>query len=198
MGLLLLLEDDAAVAPPTPFPGTPRNGPYPWGAFMWGGTVPAVGLLPDMGPATSWELDTDGTTTFEFTDPPGFSTIMLAGNGITWILSRDGDALMDFWIKEGDRLPPISGALVGSNNQRLNLSTATVRFKARHRDTGAVVIDQPMSVVDALEGEVSYSWAAPDTAAAVELQGEVEVTDGGLVQTFPKPGFIAIHITEDV
>lgn len=198
MGLLLLFDDELGGGPAPPFPVVPRNGQYAWGQFFKGGTIPANGLLADMGPATYFELDTDGTTTFELADL-GFSNgVSLHTNGITWVLSRDGDALTDFWIKEGDRVPPLAGAIIGSNGQRYNLSTATVRFKARDRDTAAVVIDQSMTIVDALEGEVSYAWQVADTVAARELQAEIEVTDGGLVQTFPKPGWINVHIVEDV
>jgi hypothetical protein len=106
--------------------------------------------------------------------------------------------MADFYVKKGDRLPAFAGYLVGSNGQRPNCTGATGLLKVNNRDTGAVVINSAISFDDAVNAHFTYALAAGDTVAAYEGYAEIEVTfPSTLKQTFPNPGKVGWHVTED-
>jgi hypothetical protein len=79
-----------------------------------------------------------------------------------------------FRIPQGSTLRKITMILksgVGTDAISIDLTGCTVVFRMRHMVSGATTIaDDPTS------GEVSYSWAADDTAVAGDYEAEVEVT----------------------
>lgn len=89
----------------------------------------------------------------------------------------------------GNRNPSISEQIVDSLGAPVNLTGASVRFKAREVGSSALIVDQPATVVDAPTGQVRYDWSAADItgpggALAAERQLLIwwEVTSGGKTQ----------------
>lgn len=169
-----------------------------WGGFYWGGTLP--GGEVEIPTPTDFALDTVGRSWFELDDSiVSADTFVLDTDGRSFFYGSDGRAMSEFYIKRGDTDPPFSGRCRGSDGRLLNLTGAAVRFKMKTRDDHQLIVDAAMTIVDAPNGAVSYSWATPDTVSVRECIGEVEVTlPTGKVQTFPDPGFVDIHITQDV
>lgn len=106
-------------------------------------------------------------------------------------------------IKRGDTGPPFLATLLDADGEPVDISGASLLFKARDHKTKATVISAAMAIVDGPAGRVRYVWQAADTASARFLDAEVEVTlVGGEVQTFPNgwggDQFIRVEVVEDV
>jgi len=101
-------------------------------------------------------------------------------------------------MKRGDTLPVLERTLQYSSGTAINLTGATVRFKTRNRDTGAVVTNGLCTVVSATAGTVSYTWQSADTATAGEYDAEFEVTFPSGVLSVPNFGFLRLSVGEDV
>lgn len=114
------------------------------------------------------------------------------------IVDNKGLAMTDLWIKRGDTSPVLTGQLLDGDGRPVPLTGATVALKARNR-AGVTVIDAAMTVDDAATAQVRYAWVPANTATQAELEGEVEVTFAdSTVQTWPTPGFLAIHVVANV
>lgn len=99
----------------------------------------------------------------------------------------------DFYIKRGDRRPPIEATL-SVEGAAVDLTEAgAVRFHM------APEVNGDAEVVDAVTGQVRYSWAAGDTdnAGLFDAEFEIEWADGE-IQTVPNDGYIRILVSEDV
>jgi hypothetical protein len=104
----------------------------------------------------------------------------------------------NFFLKVGDRLPPITRTLRDANSQPVDISNTTVQFKLKAIGGGAV-LGGAATITSASGGAVSYSWQTADTAAAGLYLGEWEVTfSGGSIETFPNSGYDLIMITADL
>lgn len=196
--LLLLLDEDGSSPPPPPVVLVPpNNGIRAWGAFMWGGTIPLVGSTVVITPPTVVLLINDGGTKFVMGDTVSGTFVALAYTGANGFY-RSGKRVSDFWTKKGDTSPPISGYLQSADGSRPNLTGATVLAKAKNMADNSQLINATCTITDAVNAGISYAWATADTAAAAEARLEFEVTFADdSVETFPKPGFIALHIEDD-
>lgn len=104
----------------------------------------------------------------------------------------------DFYLKRGDTGPTIS-AVLSDPAGVVDLTGATVRFKMRLSDSGAIVVNAVATIVSAAAGSVSYGWEAADTAVAGTYLAEWEVTFGnGEVITFPNDGHLHVKIAGDL
>ena len=124
--------------------------------------------------------------------------LLLDRDGRTTIVDSEGRPMTDFWIKKGDTSPVITGQLLDGDLRPVNITGATVRFRAKDRTTGASVIDAAATVTDATTGQVRYAWQAADTAAQREMLAEWVVTFAdSTIQSWPNPGLIALHVDGD-
>lgn len=106
---------------------------------------------------------------------------------------------VDFYIKRGDTYPPIQATLSDASGSAINLTGASVLFKMRLRDTGAIIVSAAATIVTAASGIVSYAWDAADTAVAGEYLAEWEVTlSSGRIVTCPNDGYLVIKIDGDL
>jgi hypothetical protein len=121
---------------------------------------------------------------------------------------------MTWTMKAHDTRPAYVAVLkdqVGTPDEGpLDLTDATeVRFKMRRAsqpDTTGPAVDQPMDIVDAVNGIVSYTWQIGDTDGAGDYNIEFEITwiDGG-VETVPNgptddhpDGYLNLTIYDDL
>lgn len=104
-------------------------------------------------------------------------------------------------IKKGDLLPIYRAILRDPNGTIAPLAGASsVLFSMRHMDTGEVkVYRKAASIVSAVTGEVSYSWAAGDTDTPGVYEIEwVAIYLGSKPMTYPGDGFNQIEIAEGI
>ncbi len=101
-------------------------------------------------------------------------------------------------IKQNDRRPAIRCTLLAANGSVVNLTGATVRFLMGLSGSTALV-NQPATVVDAVNGVVEYAWLPGDTANAGRFQAEFQVTHSdGRAETFPNESYIVVQIDADL
>lgn len=92
---------------------------------------------------------------------------------------------MAFTIKQSDTSPSIQATLQDSDGNAVNINGASVRFHMKAVG-GAVVIDQPMTIVNAAGGIVRYDWQTGDTDTPGTYYVEFEVTySDNTIETFP-------------
>lgn len=74
----------------------------------------------------------------------------------------------------GNRDPSISETLVDENNNPVDLTGVTVRFKARETGSSTLLVDQPVTIVTppGTDGQVRYDWSAADIGASGILAEE--------------------------
>lgn len=105
---------------------------------------------------------------------------------------------MAFTIKQNDTSPAIQATLQDYAGNAISLIGATARFHMKSID-GLVVIDAPMTIVNASNGTVLYSWQTSDTNVAGTYYAEFEVTYSDTsIETFPNTDNIAIVITPEL
>lgn len=105
---------------------------------------------------------------------------------------------IDFYIKRGDTGPSIT-AVLSDPSGAVDLTGASVKFKLRLADTGALVVNADATIVTPVQGSVAYGWESGDTAVAGEYLAEWEVTfQNGEIITFPNDGYLRIKVTGDL
>jgi len=105
---------------------------------------------------------------------------------------------MAFTIKQNDTSPALQATLQDYSGAPINLSGASVRFHMKSLDS-LVVIDAPMTLINATGGIVRYNWLSADTATSGTYYAEFEVTYSDLsIETFPNTDNIAIVITPEL
>lgn len=104
-----------------------------------------------------------------------------------------------FVIKRNDRAPSIEGTLGLSDGTVVNLTGTSVKFIMTLAGATIPKINAAATIVDAINGEVSYSWGATDTDTAGLYRAEWEVTfAGGIKRTFPSDDFLYVRVLEDL
>lgn len=103
---------------------------------------------------------------------------------------------MAFSIKQHDTWPNLVLPLK-NDGLPLDLSTAaSVKVILR---AGALIVQGPGTITDAVGGVVTYVWGAGDTDVVGEYKGEVEITwDSGKVETVPNTGYFKVKIIADL
>lgn len=81
----------------------------------------------------------------------------------------------------GNRSPSITETIT-IDGVAFDLSSSTVKFKARAAGSSTLKVDTAATIVSALAGTVRYDWAAADVDTAGDYLGWWEVTTGGKVQ----------------
>jgi hypothetical protein len=106
----------------------------------------------------------------------------------------------DWSIKQGDTAPLLTDILTYSNGLPVNLTGATLRFIMRSLTsprpmnlTGEMIITKP------LEGKVSYTPTAADTATVGEYMANWHIDfPGGQKMTWPTEGYIWVSVEENL
>lgn len=105
-----------------------------------------------------------------------------------------------FVIKTGATGPAFQGKCKAPDGTYVNLTGITsAKLRVRHENGTLLVNDATMTVVDAPNGEVSYSWGSTDTATPGRARAEVEIVfSGGEKQVYPSRGHIDVIINDRV
>lgn len=92
-----------------------------------------------------------------------------------------------FYIKQGDTLPLFRTTLKDAAGVGVNLTGSTVKLTLTNIETKALKITEAsVSLIDAANGIVEYTWLTADTDTAGTFSAEFEVTTGGgRIHTFP-------------
>jgi hypothetical protein len=107
--------------------------------------------------------------------------------------------MADFYIRQNDTEKKIEARLQDVRGTTPDLTGATCKFLMRNKDTGAVKVNQPATIVAATTADVEYSWAAADTDTVGTFEAEFEATlASGKKLSFPNKGWITVEITDDI
>lgn len=105
-------------------------------------------------------------------------------------------------LKTDDTEPNLVVQLIKDNQNPVDLSTGTptVNLYIAEANSDDLTVDADtsgdVSITDAANGEITYSWQAGDTSTAGTYIAEVEVVDGSDVATYPNRGTFNIHVEE--
>lgn len=106
---------------------------------------------------------------------------------------------MTFTIKQGDTAPALKATLKRGDGNPADLTAATnVSFVLEDGLRGVLINDDlsgNVSLVNAPNGVVQYSWKESDTEITGQKQAEFVVDfESGKTETFPNNGYIYITI----
>ena len=105
---------------------------------------------------------------------------------------------MVFETKVGDTGEPLEGT-VKDQDGAVDLSGAVAELWAQRRDTGETVISgKQMTITDAANGEVEYTFTSDEIDESMTLDYEVKARWSDGPRTFPDEGFNEIKINTDV
>ncbi len=105
---------------------------------------------------------------------------------------------MAFRIKQNDTSPSLKATLSGANLVPVNITAATVMLHMKALG-GSVVLDEQMTITDAVGGVVQYDWQVGDTSTVGTYYVEFEVTySDASVETFPNTGSLPLVITREL
>jgi len=118
-------------------------------------------------------------------------------------------ASQTFQMKVDDTGPAIQSTLRDGNGVAVDVTGAAIQFKMKMREPvrgrGGLTrlvglkVDAAGAIVNGTGGIVNYTWIAGDTDAPGTYDAEWEVTfASGLVESFPRPGFITVTIEGDL
>lgn len=96
-----------------------------------------------------------------------------------------------FFLKKGDTLPELTATLQAIDGTPVNIGTATVLFRMRLASSAGSTykVSSAATVLDAVNGRVSYSWQATDTDTPGHYYAEFVLTfSSGAKQTVPNGG----------
>lgn len=107
----------------------------------------------------------------------------------------------DFVIKEGSVYPSLEVTLTDNNNEPIDLTDSSVKFRMKKPDDESLIIDKDASIGSAPNGEVVYFWDNEDTDDPGAYNAEVAVDYDGyksntfnVDEYFPTSQYITIYI----
>lgn len=101
------------------------------------------------------------------------------------------------YMKTGDTEPPVDCQLCDRNGP-VNLTGCSVLFIMRS-PTGAIKVNAPAVIVDAVDARVRYLWAPLDTDTPDAYRCEFQVSfPGGSVATWPNDDYVPGIVIEDL
>lgn len=109
-------------------------------------------------------------------------------------------AYADFVITQGTTSPLFTWQLIDSNFAVIDLTNATgVTFVMRKVSSSTPAVTAAATITNAEAGEVSYQWAAADTASAGIYSAQFVITySSGLTQASPGDGYLEIMVEENL
>lgn len=106
------------------------------------------------------------------------------------------EGIPDFSIKQHDTWPPLQATLTDQDGP-INLTNATAVRLIMKGST--VTVTGGCTVVDPVNGVVSYAWAVGDLAVADNYQVEFEITwNTGTIETVPNDGYMNVSVVADL
>lgn len=106
-------------------------------------------------------------------------------------IDAPSDRRHDFVIKEGAVQPNISATLEDDDDNAIDLTGATVRFRMSSPGSDSLSVDEQATVTDAANGTVEYDWSSGDTDTAGHFNAEFAVDySGGTGNSFEPDEFI--------
>lgn len=104
----------------------------------------------------------------------------------------------EFFIKQGDLLPPMVAVITDSGTPFDLSDVASAKFIMKdYRGTKVSATAELDN--DPTTGKVNYWWVSGDTDQDGVFQAEVELTyTNGKRQTFPKKGYLKIRIGKEL
>ena len=110
--------------------------------------------------------------------------------------------MADFYIKQGDREPPLIVTCVDENRDVIDLSAATlVRFNLINPGIDTPKLSLATAAFEGPQsgGKVRYNWGAADTDTFGKYNGEFVITwSGGNITRFPNYKYILIEIMKKI
>ena len=108
--------------------------------------------------------------------------------------------LQTFSIKQNYPRPILKAHLLDAEELPVNLTAAAIEFHMRVYPAGTTKISAgSVTINDATQGKVQYSFSASDTNTADTYEAEFEVTfSDGTIQTFPTAPQATVTITDDI
>lgn len=90
-----------------------------------------------------------------------------------------------YTLKRNDTYPPLVATLIDANGVINLTSAASVKFIMKGIATNTLV-QNPCTIIDAVNGKVQYNWGASDAAVPDTYNMEFQITwGGGGKQTVP-------------
>ena len=107
--------------------------------------------------------------------------------------------MADYLFKRLDTGPAITATITDSTGAAVNLTSAAVTFVMRPITANSPTTSASATITDAVNGKVSYTPTATDTANAGIYAAEFHVTlSGGSKITAPTDGYLEVSIEEDL
>lgn len=98
-------------------------------------------------------------------------------------------------IKKGSLRPILQATIYGSNGSAIDISGATSVKFTMYNSTETKIDAVAGTIVDALEGQVSYTWTGTDTDTAGTYYGYFDVTlSGGYSMKAPTKNELIIEV----
>lgn len=105
--------------------------------------------------------------------------------------------MADFFVKKGDRQPPIRAQLLDSSGTAIDLTGCSLVFRMRLKSATTLKVNASATVSDAINGRVEYEWGASDTNAVGTYLAEWEVTYADTTkQVVPSDGYLTVEVVD--
>lgn len=107
--------------------------------------------------------------------------------------------MASFFLKQDDTAPVLAYTTLDENKAVIVLTGATVTFYMQDENGIAVITAAAVTIVDAANGKVEYSWVAADSDVSGIFSAEFVITFGdGTIRTSPDPGWITVVISGSI
>lgn len=107
---------------------------------------------------------------------------------------------LSFVIKQDQRGPALEATLTKGDGTPQDLSGGTVTFYLRRRRTNVLKVNGgAVTIVNASQGQVRYSWGASDTDTPGMYLAEFQIANLSPTPVrFPSEGYIVVHVQPKV
>ncbi len=107
--------------------------------------------------------------------------------------------MASFFLKQDDTAPVLQYTVLDEDKVAIDLTGSTVTFYMQDENGIEVISGAVVTITDASNGVVEYSWIAADSDVAGIFFAEfVIVFSGGTIRTSPDPGSLQIVISGSI
>lgn len=110
-----------------------------------------------------------------------------------------------FVIKTGSTSPNLSATLTDEEDDAVDLTGSTVRFRMETAGADSPKVDEQAVITNATGGVVEYSWSESDTDTRGHFNGEFAVDYDGQTgsnfdadESFPSNGYLDVKVVESL